>query len=153
MSARNLGRTPRRLLIGSVVLIGAGALVAARPAAAPAAADGRFALTGNSNAAVELGKKLPSFSRQTHLACSACHYQFPQLTPFGRQFKLNGYTLSGLPEITQKDSAERQTLKLSPISPVAAMIVVSHTSLNTTIPGTANGTVLFPDQLSLFYAG
>ena len=34
---------------------------------------------------------IPAFSRQTGLACSACHYQFPQLTPFGRQFKLNGY--------------------------------------------------------------
>jgi len=113
----------------------------------------KFVLTGNKAAAAELGKKLPSFSRQTHLACSACHYQFPQLTPFGRQFKLNGYTLSGLPEIVQKDSAERQTLKLSPISPVAAMVVVSKTTLGAAIPGTSNGDVLFPDQLSLFYAG
>ena len=39
---------------------------------------------------------VPSFSRQTKLACSACHYQFPQLTPFGRMFKLNGYTLTWL---------------------------------------------------------
>jgi len=39
---------------------------------------------------------VPSFTRQTGLACSACHYQFPQLTPFGRLFKLNGYTLTGL---------------------------------------------------------
>jgi hypothetical protein len=110
-------------------------------------------LTGNPEGAAMLAKKLPSFSRQTHLACSACHYQFPQLTPFGRNFKMNGYTLSGLSEIVQKDSAERQTLKLSPISPVAAMIVVSSTHLNTAIPGTSNGDVMFPDQLSLFYAG
>ena len=27
---------------------------------------------------------LPSFSRQTGLACNACHTTFPQLTPFGR---------------------------------------------------------------------
>ena len=37
---------------------------------------------------------LPSFSRQTGLACSACHYQFLALTPFGREFKLKGYTLT-----------------------------------------------------------
>ena len=33
---------------------------------------------------------LPSYARQTGLACSACHYQFLTLTPFGRKFKLNG---------------------------------------------------------------
>ncbi|MFI5245032.1 MAG: hypothetical protein ACHQQR_07385, partial [Gemmatimonadales bacterium] len=59
---------------------------------------------------IEFAKKyaarIPSFSRQTKLACSMCHTGFPQLTPFGRLFKLNGYTLTGLPMITaQKDSA------------------------------------------------
>lgn len=125
---------------------------ATEPATEPATGE-RFTLTGNPAATTMLGRRLPSFSRQTHLACSACHYQFPQLTPFGRNFKLNGYTLSGLADISQKDSAERQTLKLSPISPVAAMVVVSATHLNAAIPGTANGDVMFPDQLSLFYAG
>jgi len=37
---------------------------------------------------------IPSFSRQTKLPCNMCHTTFPQLTEFGRQFKLNGYTLS-----------------------------------------------------------
>ena len=36
---------------------------------------------------------VPSFSRQTGMACAACHTVFPELTPFGRQFKLRGYTL------------------------------------------------------------
>jgi len=36
----------------------------------------------------------PSFARQTGLECTACHTSFPQLTEFGRQFKINGYTLS-----------------------------------------------------------
>jgi hypothetical protein len=136
--------------------LAAGAALALTPRMASAtdpAPGTRFTLTGNPQAAAQLAKKLPSFSRQTHLACSACHYQFPQLTPFGRTFKLNGYTLSGLAEIVQKDSAERATLKLSPISPVAAMVVISQTHLNAAIPGTANPTTLFPDQLSLFYAG
>src|SRR5579872_188389 len=36
---------------------------------------------------------LPSFARQTGLGCGACHTEFPQLTPFGRRFKILGYTL------------------------------------------------------------
>ncbi len=38
---------------------------------------------------------VPSFARQTQLPCSACHVGGfgPQLTPFGRQFKLMGYTI------------------------------------------------------------
>ena len=39
---------------------------------------------------------LPSFARQTGQPCATCHNgAFPQLTPFGRQFKLNGYTAGG----------------------------------------------------------
>lgn len=38
---------------------------------------------------------LPSFARQTGQPCGACHTDFPSLTPFGRQFKLGGYTLGG----------------------------------------------------------
>lgn len=36
---------------------------------------------------------LPSFARQTGMACATCHTVFPELTAFGRQFKLRGYTL------------------------------------------------------------
>jgi len=48
---------------------------------------------------------VPSFSRQTGAACSQCHTQSfgPNLTPFGRDFKLGGYTLgnnSKLPPIS-----------------------------------------------------
>ena len=38
---------------------------------------------------------LPSYARQTGQECAACHNGFPELTPYGRQFKLNGYTFSG----------------------------------------------------------
>jgi len=39
---------------------------------------------------------VPAFARQTHQPCTACHIGGfgPQLTPFGRQFKMMGYTLS-----------------------------------------------------------
>ena len=39
---------------------------------------------------------VPSFARQTGQPCATCHNgDFPQLTPYGRQFKLNGYTAGG----------------------------------------------------------
>src|SRR5580700_4018352 len=38
---------------------------------------------------------LPSFARQTGQPCGTCHTNFPGLTPFGRRFKLLGYTTGG----------------------------------------------------------
>jgi hypothetical protein len=97
---------------------------------------------------------VPSFSRQTGLACSACHYQFPQLTPFGRLFKLNGYTLTALTTLGQPgDSTGHESLKLSPIPPLAAMVVTGLTQTGRAQPEAQNGTVSFPQQLSLFVAG
>jgi len=39
-------------------------------------------------------RALPVFARQTGQSCVACHAggQFPELTPYGRMFKVNGYT-------------------------------------------------------------
>ena len=39
---------------------------------------------------------VPSYARQTGQPCATCHNgAYPQLTPYGRQFKLNGYTAGG----------------------------------------------------------
>jgi hypothetical protein len=38
---------------------------------------------------------VPLFARQTGQQCAACHNGFPELTPYGRLFKLNGYTFGG----------------------------------------------------------
>jgi hypothetical protein len=35
---------------------------------------------------------IPPYARQTGAQCNACHTVYPQLTPFGRQFKLRGFT-------------------------------------------------------------
>src|ERR1700737_4384199 len=40
-------------------------------------------------------KALPSFARQPGQPCGPCHTDFPALTPFGRRFKLLGYTTGG----------------------------------------------------------
>ena len=38
---------------------------------------------------------LPSYARQTGQPCATCHTAFPELTPYGRRFKIFGYTLGG----------------------------------------------------------
>ena len=101
---------------------------------------------------------VPSYARQTGLACSACHTVFPQLTAFGRAFKLNGYTLTGIKtiseELTSKDEKDiRQYLRVLGISPMSGMFQTGYTSLNKTMPDTQNNNLEFPQQLSLFYAG
>jgi hypothetical protein len=95
--------------------------------------------------------RLPSFSRQTGLACNVCHTTFPQLTPFGRTFKLNGYTLTGLQVVTSGDSGKRQTLQLDLIPPVSAMFQTSLTQTRKAQPGTQNGNVEFPQEFSIFF--
>jgi len=100
---------------------------------------------------------VPSFARQTGLSCSACHTVFPELTSFGRQFKLNGYTLTGIKTIHQvkaeKKGKKGTVLNLLSIPPFSAMFQTGITHVNKTIPGTQNNNVEFPQQLSLFYAG
>ena len=53
---------------------------------------------------------MPSFSRQTGQACSTCHTQSfgPNLTPFGRDFKLSGYTMGGGSELSRQTAASQR---------------------------------------------
>ena len=86
---------------------------------------------------------IPSFARQTGQPCATCHTAFPELTPFGRRFKLSGYTLGG------GDS------KLPPVA-VMFLPTFTHTQQpqdTPPSPGTSrnNNTVL--QQASLFYGG
>jgi len=62
---------------------------------------------------------VPTFARQTGQNCVACHTggQFPELTPYGRMFKLTGYTIG-----------ERT-------NPLSAMVVVSAASVADTTKG------------------
>src|SRR5476651_959125 len=103
---------------------------------------------------------VPSFARQTGMTCAACHTVFPELTPFGREFKLNGYVLDNIKQITGISIDNRQTLALNSTPPISAMVQVSYTHTGAALPDSAgtgalakDGEVLFPDQLSLFYAG
>ena len=43
---------------------------------------------------INTAQAVPSFARQTGMSCNECHTVFPELTPFGRIFKLGGYVMS-----------------------------------------------------------
>lgn len=88
---------------------------------------------------------VPSFARQTGMACVACHVGGfgPQLTDFGVQFKLGGYTMA-------KPDA--------PLLPLSGMVMVSGTHTSTDLPEPLPDHVrannnLKMDQASLFVAG
>ena len=53
--------------------------------------------------ALPSAQALPAFARQTGQRCAACHTggDFPQLTPWGRYFKLSGYT-AGRPFVSRE---------------------------------------------------
>src|SRR5579864_6443105 len=106
-------------------------------------------------------RAVPSFARQTGMACEACHTVFPELTHFGRVFKANGYTLTNLKQVRDVSGKKEELLALSQMAPLSIMAQISDSQLNkalpdlsTSAPGVAqNGTAGFPQQLSLFYAG
>ncbi len=98
-------------------------------------------------------RRVPSFSRQTKLPCMACHNGFPALNAFGRLFKLNGYTMTGLPTIDlQMDTTSRKQLQLSPIAPLSVMAIASATKVAAATPNATAFSAEFPQQLSLFAA-
>jgi hypothetical protein len=99
-------------------------------------------------ATIPQARAVPSFARQTGLACNACHTVAPQLNAFGRYFKLHGYVLG-----PNKLTGGSSKLSISELPPLSAMAVVSDTLTRGAQPGTQNGTVQFPQQLSVFYAG
>jgi len=101
---------------------------------------------------------VPSFARQTGLACEACHTVFPELTPFGRAFKLNGYLIDNLPQVKEITAEKKETLLLNWLPPLSVQFIASYTKFNTAFPDpngglSQNGTVQFPEAASLFYAG
>lgn len=80
---------------------------------------------------------LPSFARQTGQNCVACHAggQYPELTPYGRMFKMTGYTIG-----------ERTV-------PLSVMGVVNSANISNPPVGTVkNGEVVFATG-SVFLAG
>lgn len=123
--------------------------------ASPAAAEDNLSDLARDYVAAHarVGIVVPSFARQTGLACSACHWQFLALTPFGRQFKLNGYTLNRQPDLTETDSSKGGRLGLTPFSMLSAMVTAGVTHTKDAQPDTQNDAAALPQELSAFLAG
>ncbi len=88
-------------------------------------------------------KAVPSFARQMDSQCILCHTEFPILTSFGEQFKLNGYS----------QSAEQTNLP-----PIALMFQPSFThtagsQAGGAAPGFDNNNNGALTQFSIFYSG
>ncbi len=128
-----------------------------------------------------LSHALPSFARQTGQPCGTCHTDFPGLTPYGRAFKLGGYTAGGgqfrttpfkssgssgpYASANPDDKADPPKDKWFP--PISMMAVVGLTHSQAPLPLTTNGlenglvdtAPLAPnnnvkvDPASLFYGG
>ena len=95
----------------------------------------------------------PSFARQTGLACNACHTHYPELTATGRAFKLNGYVFRRADSLQGRNPEGQQNMLLNLVTPLSFMFQTSYTATKKAQPGTQNGVVFFPDQLSLFTGG
>ncbi|HEY4941671.1 MAG TPA: hypothetical protein VII56_09585 [Rhizomicrobium sp.] len=88
---------------------------------------------------------VPSFAEQTGQPCSACHIGSfgPQLTQFGRQFKLEGYTMQAGESFTNPVSAMA----------IAAFVNTASDQAGPPAPhyGVNNNATI--DQISVFVAG
>ena len=95
-------------------------------------------------------KAVPSFARQTGQPCATCHTNFPELTPYGRRFKLMGYTTTGGTEPWE-------------VPPIAAMVLPTFTKTKVQQDTPPTNTGGYPDahvndnfimqQASVFYGG
>jgi hypothetical protein len=80
-------------------------------------------------------RALPSFARQTGQPCGACHTDFAGLTPYGRRFKINGYTTGGGQYRTTLfpfDDSTKDSQKTW-VPPISMMSIVGYT--HTAAPG------------------
>lgn len=98
-------------------------------------------------------RAVPSYSRQTGLSCATCHFAPPELTPFGRKFKLDGYVFTTKPQVTEDKKDHNTALRLLEAFPLSVVFDTSFTSTKSPQPGTQNGNFQFPQDVSLFLAG
>jgi len=76
--------------------------------------------------AAPAAQAVPSMARQTGYECTKCHTVFPELNPFGRQFKIGAFTMSS-DKWDAKPLAER--------IPLSAALIVSRTKTSDTSAG------------------
>jgi hypothetical protein len=81
---------------------------------------------------------VPAFARQTGQECIACHVSFPELTPYGRYFKLTGYTIG-----------ERQLIPLA-VMAQGGVTSIANNTLDDDGSGSAGSSVISRNNRFLF---
>ena len=101
-----------------------------------------------------LAKALPSYARQTGLACSGCHTTPPELNAGGRQFKLMGYVnrVKGN-DIISEASRHNAGLQLLGALPLSAFLEASLTNTKAPQGVTQNSNFELPQDIAIFLAG
>src|SRR5437773_7050181 len=89
---------------------------------------------------------VPSYARQTGQECIACHVSFPELTPYGRYFKLTGYTIG-------KTFVSSEGFNYVPLAVMAQASVTNTKNNNTTDPTTGETVSVNQRNNSLVFSG
>ncbi|MFO7593875.1 MAG: hypothetical protein R6X15_07540 [Pseudomonadota bacterium] len=96
---------------------------------------------------VSVAQAVPSFARQTGMACVSCHANnFPALNAFGRSFRAQGYTMRGAADLIEGDG----------MSLPAELKVSLITKLRYQVDGSVDGNrgeVQWPDEAALLIGG
>ena len=109
-------------------------------------AAGSTALVLLLGAWVGAANAVPSFARQTGQECPACHVSWPELTPYGRYFKLTGYTIGNV-AITSNG------LQYSPLAVMVQASVTNTKNNNMTDPDTGDTTSVTQRNNSVVFSG
>jgi len=93
----------------------------------------------------QVANAVPAFARQTDVPCAGCHFQnFPALNSFGRNFRANGYTLTGSQKKIEGDD----------ISLPATLNASIITKIRYQKQGSDNrGEIQWPDEAALLVGG
>src|SRR5450759_4382792 len=166
---------------GQTHLIGAAQKILTGAGVVTATANFGFVFSAVTFGTIPPANALPSYARQTGQPCGTCHTDYPGLTPYGRLFKLGGYTAGGgkyrstlfpsqsdstkaLAAYTKKwgsdlpTKAPSDTSESNPYAPPISMMAIvgfTHTQADqdpTGSPYSANDNVVVA-PVSLFYGG
>src|SRR5215510_4440565 len=89
---------------------------------------------------------VPSYARQTSQECIACHVSFPELTPYGRYFKLTGYTIG-------KTAITSEGVNYLPVAVMAQASITNTRNNHATDPDTGETIEVTQRNNSLVFSG
>ena len=95
---------------------------------------------------IESANAVPSYARQTGQECIACHVSFPELTPYGRYFKLTGYTIG-------KTAITSEGVNYLPVAVMAQASITNTRNNHETDPATGETVTVTQRNDSLVFTG